>query len=54
MTMLLARPPTRHMCTPQAALLVTLYNREPILHLPHRVLALLTEIDEMFALWRHR
>ena len=38
----------------QAALLITLYNSEPILHNPYRLLTLLVEIDEMFALWRHR
>ena len=38
----------------QAALLITLYSREPILYLPAKLLTSLTEIDEMMTLWRHR
>ena len=38
----------------QAALLITLYSREPILHLPARVLSALMDVDEMLTLWRHR
>lgn len=38
----------------QAALLITLYCDEPLLTLPHRLLSLLVEIDEMFTAWRGR
>lgn len=37
-----------------AALMISLYGHEPALHLPHRLLTTLVEIDEGFALWRHR
>ena len=38
----------------RAALLITLYCDEPLLTLPHRLLQLLVEIDEMFTAWRSR
>jgi len=38
----------------QAALFICLYKDEPICHMPHRVLTLLTDIDEQLALWRYR
>lgn len=37
-----------------AALMISLYGHEPALHLPQRLLTTLVEIDEGFALWRHR
>jgi tryptophan 2,3-dioxygenase len=38
----------------QAALLINLYRDEPILHLPFRLLTLLTDIDRNFTTWRQR
>jgi tryptophan 2,3-dioxygenase len=38
----------------QAALLINLYRDEPILHLPFRLLAVLTEIERNFTTWRQR
>jgi tryptophan 2,3-dioxygenase len=38
----------------QAALLITLYNDEPILALPYRLLSTLLDIDENLTAWRHR
>lgn len=38
----------------QAALFISLYKNEPICHMPHQVLTLLMDIDEMLALWRYR
>jgi len=37
----------------QAALLISLYREEPILHTPFQVLKTLTEIDENLSLWRY-
>jgi len=38
----------------QAALLISLYRDQPILHLPHALLAALVDIDELFTTWRYR
>jgi tryptophan 2,3-dioxygenase len=38
----------------QAALLISLYRDEPILHLPFRLITVLVDIDELFTTWRHR
>jgi tryptophan 2,3-dioxygenase len=38
----------------QAALLINLYRDEPILHLPFRLLVLLTDIERNFTTWRQR
>src|SRR5690606_37682526 len=38
----------------QAALFITLYRDEPALQGPFGLLALLMDIDEAMALWRHR
>jgi tryptophan 2,3-dioxygenase len=38
----------------QAALLINLYRDEPILHLPFRLLALLSDIERNFTSWRQR
>ena len=38
----------------KAALLITLYQDEPMLHLPFQVLQLLMDIDEYFTTWRYR
>jgi tryptophan 2,3-dioxygenase len=38
----------------QAALFIFLYRDEPALHLPHRLLRALMDIDEQMALWRLR
>lgn len=38
----------------QAAMLIHLYRDEPILHLPHRLLTALMDIDQTFTLWRYR
>jgi len=38
----------------QAALLINLYRDEPILHLPFRLLALLSDIERNFTTWRQR
>jgi tryptophan 2,3-dioxygenase len=38
----------------QAALLINLYRDEPILHLPFRFLALLSDIERNFTTWRQR
>lgn len=38
----------------QAALLITLYQTEPILHLPYKLISTLVDIDENFTLWRYR
>ena len=38
----------------QAALLITLYRDEPMLHLPFRLLSTLMDIDESFTSWRYR
>jgi tryptophan 2,3-dioxygenase len=38
----------------QAALLINLYRDEPILHLPFRLLSLLTDIEKNFTTWRQR
>jgi tryptophan 2,3-dioxygenase len=37
-----------------SALLIQLYRDHPILHMPFRFLNLLVEVDENFAIWRHR
>ncbi|WKZ57679.1 MAG: tryptophan 2,3-dioxygenase family protein [Bdellovibrionota bacterium] len=37
-----------------AALFINLYRDQPILHLPFRLLTLLTELDEYLSLWRYR
>lgn len=37
-----------------AALFVTLYRDEPILHLPSQILTALIELDESFTIWRQR
>lgn len=37
-----------------AALMITLYGHEPALQVPRRLLTALTDLDEGFALWRHR
>ncbi|MDZ7360784.1 MAG: tryptophan 2,3-dioxygenase [candidate division KSB1 bacterium] len=37
-----------------AALLITLYRDEPILHLPFRLLTVLIDIDELLTTWRYR
>lgn len=37
-----------------SALLIQLYRDRPILHEPYRFLEKLVEVDEQFALWRHR
>ena len=34
--------------------MISLYGHEPALALPHRLLTTLVDIDEGFALWRHR
>jgi len=38
----------------QAALLINLYRDQPILHLPFRLLVLLTDIERNFTTWRQR
>jgi len=38
----------------QAALFITVYRDQPVLQLPYRLLAALMDIDQSFALWRHR
>jgi len=38
----------------QAALLINVYQEEPILHLPFKILQSLTLIDELFTQWRSR
>ena len=38
----------------QAALLINLYRDEPILHLPFRLLTLLTDVERNFTTWRQR
>lgn len=38
----------------QAALLITLYQDEPMLHMPHRLLQELQDVDELITLWRYR
>jgi len=38
----------------QAALLINLYRDEPILHLPFRLLSLVTDIERNFTSWRQR
>ncbi len=38
----------------QASMLIHLYRDEPILHLPHRFLTALMDIDQTFTLWRYR
>ncbi len=38
----------------QAALFITLYRDEPVLHLPFRLLSHLMDIDETMTAWRHR
>jgi tryptophan 2,3-dioxygenase len=37
-----------------AALLITLYRDEPILHLPFQLLTVLIDLDELFTTWRYR
>lgn len=37
-----------------AAIFIKLYRDEPVLQLPHRILDLLIEIDEMFTTWRYQ
>jgi tryptophan 2,3-dioxygenase len=37
-----------------AALLVSLYRDEPMLHLPYQVIAQLIELDERMTMWRYR
>lgn len=38
----------------QAALLICLYRDQPILHQPYRLITVLTEIDELWTIWRYR
>merc|ERR1711871_960485 len=38
----------------QAALFINMYQQEPVLQLPFRLLDSLLEIDEQLTLWRHR
>jgi len=38
----------------QAALLINLYRDEPILHLPFRLLSLVTDVERNFTTWRRR
>ena len=38
----------------QAALFITIYSNEPVLQGPHRLLRLITDIDELLAVWRCR
>ncbi len=38
----------------QAALLISLYRDQPILHQPYRLITVLTEIDEQWTIWRYR
>jgi tryptophan 2,3-dioxygenase len=38
----------------RAALLITLYRDEPILHLPFRLITALMDLDEQFTEWRYR
>lgn len=38
----------------QAALLITLYQDEPMLSMPHRLLQVLQDVDEHMTLWRYR
>jgi tryptophan 2,3-dioxygenase len=38
----------------QAALLINLYRDEPILHLPFRLLVLVTDVERNFTTWRQR
>lgn len=38
----------------KAALLITLYQDEPMLHLPFQLLRLLMDVDEYFTTWRYR
>ncbi|MBL0175722.1 MAG: tryptophan 2,3-dioxygenase [Ignavibacteria bacterium] len=38
----------------QAALFISLYRDQPILHMPHRLLSTLVDIDELFTTWRYR
>jgi len=38
----------------QAALFICLYKDEPICHMPHQLLSLLADIDELLSLWRYR
>jgi tryptophan 2,3-dioxygenase len=38
----------------QAALLIHLYRDEPILHLPFRLLSLVTDVERSFTMWRRR
>lgn len=38
----------------QAALFITLYREEPVLHMPFRLLNLLMDIDELITQWRYR
>jgi len=38
----------------QAALFITLYRDEPVLHLPFRLLSRLMDIDETLSAWRYR
>lgn len=37
-----------------AALLIWLYQEEPIFTIPYRLLTTLVDLDEQFAAWRHR
>lgn len=37
-----------------AALMINLYNEEPLLHLPYKFLLCLVDIDELLTVWRHR
>jgi len=37
-----------------AALFISLYRDQPILTMPHRLLASLVDIDELFTTWRYR
>ena len=38
----------------QAALLINLYQEEPLFQLPNRLLTLLLDIDELLVSWRYR
>eukprot|EP01119_Soliformovum_irregulare_P017326 TRINITY_DN5127_c0_g1_i1.p1 TRINITY_DN5127_c0_g1~~TRINITY_DN5127_c0_g1_i1.p1 ORF type:complete len:276 (-),score=90.89 TRINITY_DN5127_c0_g1_i1:21-848(-) len=38
----------------QAALLIMIYQLEPVFHLPYKMLSLLIDIDEHFAMWRFK
>lgn len=37
-----------------SAIFIKLYRDEPVLHLPHKILDLLIDVDEMFTAWRYQ